>query len=134
MQQAHSGPVDLAGAAKTLARCGKVAAALKQELGEEDGKLAIALMRIGSLEGDLGAVEMIGRPYWRMRRLRCNYVTGSANERGFSSVANTFAITQLAAINAGNVLAELMDTVKVASLGQIMDAPLEVGGQYRRSM
>lgn len=27
---------------------------MKQELGEEDGKLAIALMRIGSLEGDLG--------------------------------------------------------------------------------
>jgi methylmalonyl-CoA mutase len=34
----------------------------------------------------------------------------------------------------GNVFAELMDTVKVASLGQITEALFEVGGQYRRSM
>lgn len=54
MQQAHYGTVDLAEAAKTLARSRKVAAALKQELGEEDGKQAITLMRTGSLEGDLG--------------------------------------------------------------------------------
>lgn len=54
MQQAHYGTVDLAEAAKTLARSRKVAAALRQELGEEDGKLAIALMLTGSLEGDLG--------------------------------------------------------------------------------
>jgi methylmalonyl-CoA mutase len=32
------------------------------------------------------------------------------------------------------VFAELMETVKVASLGQITDALFEVGGQYRRSM
>ena len=38
------------------------------------------------------------------------------------------------AINDGNVFAELMETVKVASLGQITDALFEVGGQYRRSM
>jgi methylmalonyl-CoA mutase len=34
----------------------------------------------------------------------------------------------------GNVFAELMQTVKVASLGQITEALFEVGGQYRRSM
>ena len=33
-----------------------------------------------------------------------------------------------------NVFAELMDTVKVASLGQISEALFEVGGRYRRSM
>ena len=38
------------------------------------------------------------------------------------------------AINGGNVFAELMETVKVASLGQVTDALFEVGGQYRRSM
>jgi isobutyryl-CoA mutase len=38
------------------------------------------------------------------------------------------------AMNGGNVFAELMETVKVASLGQITDALFEVGGQYRRSM
>ncbi|APH03348.1 fused isobutyryl-CoA mutase/GTPase IcmF [Bacillus weihaiensis] len=39
-----------------------------------------------------------------------------------------------AAINNGNLFAELMETVKVASLGQITQALYEVGGQYRRNM
>jgi isobutyryl-CoA mutase len=34
----------------------------------------------------------------------------------------------------GNIFAELMETVKVASLGQITRALYEVGGQYRRNM
>ena len=34
----------------------------------------------------------------------------------------------------GNVFAELMETVKVASLGQITNALFEVGGRYRRAM
>ena len=34
----------------------------------------------------------------------------------------------------GNVFAELMETVKVASLGQITGALYEVGGRYRRAM
>ena len=38
------------------------------------------------------------------------------------------------AINGWNVFAELMKTVKVASLGQSTDALFEVGAQYRRSM
>ncbi|AIM16437.1 MULTISPECIES: fused isobutyryl-CoA mutase/GTPase IcmF [Neobacillus] len=38
------------------------------------------------------------------------------------------------AISGGNIFAELMETVKVASLGQITKALYEVGGQYRRNM
>ncbi|WLR50744.1 methylmalonyl-CoA mutase family protein [Bacillus tianshenii] len=38
------------------------------------------------------------------------------------------------AVNGGNVFAELMETVKYASLGQITQALYEVGGQYRRNM
>ncbi|KZR57617.1 fused isobutyryl-CoA mutase/GTPase IcmF [Pseudobacillus badius] len=38
------------------------------------------------------------------------------------------------AVNGGNIFAELMETVKVASLGQITTALYEVGGQYRRNM
>ena len=34
----------------------------------------------------------------------------------------------------GNIFEELMETVKVASLGQITTALYEVGGQYRRNM
>ena len=36
--------------------------------------------------------------------------------------------------NDGNLFEELMETVKVASLGQISHALYEVGGQYRRNM
>ncbi|MDN3018112.1 methylmalonyl-CoA mutase family protein [Paenibacillus sp. BSR1-1] len=39
-----------------------------------------------------------------------------------------------AAVNNGNIFAELMETVQVASLGQITRALYEVGGQYRRNM
>ena len=38
------------------------------------------------------------------------------------------------ALNGGNVFAELMDTVRYCSLGQISQALFEVGGQYRRNM
>lgn len=38
------------------------------------------------------------------------------------------------AIQQGNLFSELMETVKVASLGQITKALYEVGGQYRRNM
>jgi methylmalonyl-CoA mutase len=34
----------------------------------------------------------------------------------------------------GNVFEELLETVKVASLGQISEALFQVGGRYRRSM
>ncbi|MBN2489783.1 MAG: methylmalonyl-CoA mutase, partial [Planctomycetes bacterium] len=38
------------------------------------------------------------------------------------------------ALRGGNVFEELMETVRVASLGQITHALYEVGGQYRRSL
>jgi isobutyryl-CoA mutase len=41
---------------------------------------------------------------------------------------------QQVAMDGGNVFAELMNAVRVCSLGQISDAFFEVGGQYRRSM
>ncbi|WP_431803018.1 fused isobutyryl-CoA mutase/GTPase IcmF [Halobacillus andaensis] len=41
---------------------------------------------------------------------------------------------QEVASGGGNIFAELMETVKVASLGQITNALYEVGGQYRRNM
>ena len=41
---------------------------------------------------------------------------------------------QQVAREGGNVFEELMETTKVASLGQITDALFAVGGQYRRNM
>ena len=49
---------------------------------------------------------------------------------------NTVALEQLRAvcIEGGNIFAELMETVKICSLGQISDALFGVGGQYRRNV
>ena len=49
---------------------------------------------------------------------------------------NAEAIERLKEVarNNGNLFEELMETVKVASLGQISHALYEVGGQYRRNM
>ena len=44
------------------------------------------------------------------------------------------ASLQKVAREGGNVFEELMETTKVASLGQITDALFAVGGQYRRNM
>jgi methylmalonyl-CoA mutase len=41
---------------------------------------------------------------------------------------------QEVAVSGGNIFAELMETVKVASLGQITRALYQVGGEYRRNM
>ena len=41
---------------------------------------------------------------------------------------------QQVAIEGGNIFAELMNTVRYCSLGQITDALFSVGGQYRRNM
>ena len=41
---------------------------------------------------------------------------------------------QEVAVDGDNIFAELMETAKVASLGQISHALYEVGGKYRRNM
>ncbi len=41
---------------------------------------------------------------------------------------------QEVATTGGNIFEELMETVKVASLGQITASLYQVGGQYRRNM
>ena len=41
---------------------------------------------------------------------------------------------QKTAVSGGNIFAQLMETAKVASLGQMSNALYEVGGQYRRNM
>ena len=48
--------------------------------------------------------------------------------------AEMLARLKMVAIENGNLFAELMETVKYCSLGQVTHALYEVGGQYRRSM
>jgi methylmalonyl-CoA mutase len=55
-------------------------------------------------------------------------------KRNEASSATALDRLKQVAIQDGNLFAELMETVKVCSLGQITQALYEVGGQYRRSM
>ncbi|WP_017725960.1 fused isobutyryl-CoA mutase/GTPase IcmF [Halalkalibacterium ligniniphilum] len=55
-------------------------------------------------------------------------------ERHKASAPVALKQLQETAVKGGNIFAELMETVKVASLGQITSALYQVGGQYRRNM
>lgn len=55
-------------------------------------------------------------------------------ERNRDKAPEALARLKKVAREGGNLFAELMETVKVASLGQITSALYEVGGQYRRNM
>lgn len=55
-------------------------------------------------------------------------------ERNRDKAPEALRRLQEVAVSGGNIFAELMETVKVASLGQISAALYEVGGQYRRNM
>jgi methylmalonyl-CoA mutase len=54
--------------------------------------------------------------------------------RNAERAPQALAALQRAAASGGNVFAELMESVKVCSLGQISHALYQVGGQYRRNM
>jgi methylmalonyl-CoA mutase len=54
--------------------------------------------------------------------------------RNWQKSAEKLTNLKATAINNGNLFAELMETVKYCSLGQITHALYEVGGQYRRNM
>jgi methylmalonyl-CoA mutase len=56
------------------------------------------------------------------------------HSRNTGASAKALEKLQRSVIENGNVFAELMNTVRVCSLGQITKALFEVGGEYRRSM
>ncbi|WP_097195347.1 fused isobutyryl-CoA mutase/GTPase IcmF [Blastococcus aggregatus] len=55
-------------------------------------------------------------------------------ERHAAEAPAALARLQQVAMDGGNVFAELMETVRVCTLGQITEAFFEVGGQYRRNV
>jgi len=54
--------------------------------------------------------------------------------RNAARVPGAVEALQQCAVEGGNLFAQLMDTVRWCSLGQITDALFSVGGQYRRNM
>ncbi|BDG49143.1 fused isobutyryl-CoA mutase/GTPase IcmF [Parageobacillus sp. KH3-4] len=65
---------------------------------------------------------------WQIQNLR------EFQERNKDKAGKALERLKQVAISGGNIFEELMETVKVASLGQITRALYEVGGQYRRNM
>ncbi|MFC1830088.1 methylmalonyl-CoA mutase family protein, partial [Thermodesulfobacteriota bacterium] len=55
-------------------------------------------------------------------------------KRNETSAAEALERLQKVVLSGGNIFAELMETVKVCSLGEITQALYDVGGQYRRNM
>jgi methylmalonyl-CoA mutase len=55
-------------------------------------------------------------------------------ERNQEAAAASLAELQRVAVHGENIFSQLMETAKVASLGQMSRALYEVGGQYRRNM
>jgi methylmalonyl-CoA mutase len=55
-------------------------------------------------------------------------------ERNEEAARSALAELQRVAVHGENVFAQLMETAKVASLGQMSRALYEVGGEYRRNM
>lgn len=55
-------------------------------------------------------------------------------ESSGDKAASALATLQKIAITNGNIFEQLMETVKICSLGQITHALFEVGGKYRRNM
>ena len=64
----------------------------------------------------------------------CLERTTALQQRDLETTEAALARLQSVARSGGNVFDELMETVKVASLGQISNALFDVGGQYRRNM
>jgi methylmalonyl-CoA mutase len=56
------------------------------------------------------------------------------HSRNADQAPEALARLQKAALSGDNIFAELMETVKCCSLGQITGALYDVGGQYRRNM
>jgi methylmalonyl-CoA mutase len=55
-------------------------------------------------------------------------------DRNRDRADQALADLQKAAVSGGNIFGQLMETAKMASLGQMSRALYEVGGQYRRNI
>ncbi|MEH7383865.1 fused isobutyryl-CoA mutase/GTPase IcmF [Bacillus sp. JJ1521] len=83
-------------------------------------------------EEDLNNIEL-ARATKEEKELQINNLK-DFQDRNKDKVEEALNKLKQVAINNGNIFAELMETVQVASLGQITQALYEVGGQYRRNM
>jgi methylmalonyl-CoA mutase len=124
------------GAMETLYQRGRIQdESLEYESLKHSGKLPI--VGVNTFENPHPAQE--GAPPALMRssedeKQRQLAALQEFHERHRAAAPTALRRLQEVALSGGNVFAELMETVKVASLGQITEALFAVGGRYRRSM
>jgi methylmalonyl-CoA mutase len=124
------------GAMETLYQRGRIQEeSLLYESRKHSGELPI--VGVNTFEGPPSAEAL--QPTGLMRASEEEKRSQLAGLRAFHArhadeCAPALARLQEVARRGGNVFAELMETVKVASLGQISGALFEVGGRYRRAM
>jgi methylmalonyl-CoA mutase len=80
-----------------------------------------------------GTVEELTRATPEEKQAQYDNLRAFQERHGDASLAALERLRQTA-LRGDNVFAELMETARVASLGQITRTLYEVGGQYRRSM
>ncbi|RAK20475.1 methylmalonyl-CoA mutase [Anoxybacillus vitaminiphilus] len=83
-------------------------------------------------EEELNKIQL-ARASYEEKELQINNLR-AFQERNKDKVDEALKRLKHVAVSGGNIFEELMETVKVASLGQITKALYEVGGQYRRNM
>jgi methylmalonyl-CoA mutase len=125
------------GAMETMYQRGKIQEeSLYYETRKHDGSLPIVGVNTFLSDND-ASDEIKGAALIRStedeKQAQVNAVR-AFQSRNASRSAQVLAKLQKAAASGGNVFGELMESVKVCSLGQISNALYQVGGQYRRNM
>ncbi|UOY94540.1 methylmalonyl-CoA mutase family protein [Ectobacillus sp. JY-23] len=126
------------GAMETQYQRGKIQdESMHYEMQKHTGELPIIgvntyLNPSAAVEEDMNNMEIARASYQEKETQIVNLQAFQETHKDQAAVA--LARLQQTAIAGGNIFAELMETVKVASLGQITKALYEVGGQYRRNM
>ncbi|MFL6601301.1 MAG: methylmalonyl-CoA mutase family protein [Steroidobacteraceae bacterium] len=125
------------GAMETMYQRGKIQEeSLYYETKKHDGSLPIVgvnmfLSKTDGLEEHKGAALIRSTDEEKQDQVQA---VRAFQARNVAVAPDALKRLQAAAARGGNVFAELMECVKVCSLGQISHALYEVGGQYRRNM
>jgi methylmalonyl-CoA mutase len=125
------------GAMETMYQRGKIQEeSLYYETRKHDGSLP--LIGVNTFLADAGAVEehKLAELIRSTEEEKQSQVGGvrAFQARNQSRSPQALSKLQQAAASGGNAFAELMETVKVCSLGQISRSLYQVGGQYRRNV
>jgi methylmalonyl-CoA mutase len=125
------------GAMETMYQRGKIQEeSLHYETKKHDGSLPIVgvntFLSDNDAEQEHASTELI-RSTEEEKQDQVNAVRAFQSRNADRAPAALKKLQQVAA-SGGNVFAELMESVKVCSLGEISHALYEVGGQYRRNM